>query len=191
MPRPSGSSGMKASRGCAPTRCRESPGRCADLAIISSRARPGASLRTSSPIPRRTPTTRPSLGADPLARQRTRVRAPGRLARSSRAHAGAAAALHVDTVSRPGRPAGVRHGAARPEPRAAVPHQPLCRRRPPGRRQRAGRGPHDSPPARRERQAIPRGDDRPALLLREPARRAAGRSAGERAAPRTSSARSN
>ena len=42
----------------------------------------------------------------------------------------------------------VRHGAAGPQPRAALPHQPLRRRRPPRGRQRARRGPHDAAPAR-------------------------------------------
>ena len=63
MPRPSGSIATKASRACALTRCRESPGRCAVLAIISSRARPGARLPTSSRIRRRKRTTRPTAQA--------------------------------------------------------------------------------------------------------------------------------
>ena len=99
-----------------------------------------------------------------------------------RAHARAAAALQLDPVPRPGRPALVRHGAAGPQPRAALPHQPLRRRRPPRGRQRARRRPHDAAPARRERPAVPDGDGRPALLLRQPARRAARR--GARAAQR-------
>ena len=50
----------------------------------------------------------------------TRVRTPVRRAGPVRAHAGAAASIHLDPVPRPGRPAGVRHGAARPQPRAAL-----------------------------------------------------------------------
>ena len=73
------------------------------------------------------------------------------LARPAAHDARAARALSVHAVPRAERPAAVRHRPARPEPGAAVPHQPLRRRRPRQRRQPDRVRPHEPPVQRRQR----------------------------------------
>ena len=120
-----------------------------------------------------------ALAAVRVARCRPGVRTHRRLAGPAPHDARAARALSVHAVSRSERAAAVRHRAARPEPRAAVSHQPLRRRGPRQRRQPDRVRPHQPPVRLRQRRAVPRGERRPGLLLREAARGAAGRAAGD------------
>ena len=160
-----------------------------DAAHRLAGARPGLSLRAERRLAHdRVPALGPSarrgrlarqVGADPGARLGSRVRARGGFAQSPDPDGRTAPALHVHPVPRPDGPSDLRYGPARPESRAALPQQPLRRRGPARRRERARRGTDDAAPARGQRTAIPHRDHRPALLFREPAGRAAGRSGGD------------
>ncbi len=97
-----------------------------------------------------------------------------RLARPAPHDARAARALSLHAVPRAERSAAVRHRAAGPEPGAAVPRQSLRGRGSRQRRQPDRVRPHLPPVRCRQRRAVPRGQRRPGLLLREAARGVAG-----------------